>query len=106
MPFLHPSLSLSSLLFSLSLSRLIYPTPQVAEFDTPLNLLNKVAGSKGAIFRSMVDATGTESARLLREIAEGKTDMMDIEDIIAEAGDGSSSSTTTTVPTERKTSDE
>merc|ERR1711865_1173844 len=86
---------------------LVFDDGQVAEFDTPLNLLNKVAGSKGAIFRSMVDATGTESARLLREIAEGKTDMMDIEDIITDAGDGSNSTTTTTtVPIERKTSDE
>ena len=33
------------------------------------------------MFKGMVDATGIESAKLLREIAEGKTGILDMEDV-------------------------
>ena len=56
---------------------LVFEDGKVSEFDTPLNLLNK----KGGMFKGMVDATGIESAKLLREIAEGKTGILDMEDV-------------------------
>lgn len=61
---------------------LVFDDGKVCEFDTPLNLLNKPQNLKDSIFRSMVEATGKESAQLLRSIAEGKTGILDVEDIV------------------------
>jgi hypothetical protein len=58
-----------------------------------LNLLNKDKEDTGAIFRSMVEATGKESANVLRDIAEGKTGVLDMDrDIVqVEEEDGDAS---------------
>merc|ERR1711968_4482 len=52
---------------------LVFDDGRIKEFDTPLNLLEKEDGS----FKAMVDATGKESAKILKDIAKGDIDALD-----------------------------
>lgn len=57
---------------------LVFDDGRIKEFDTPLDLLEKVDGS----FRAMVEATGKESAKLLKDIAKGEVDALALDDDI------------------------
>jgi ABC-type multidrug transport system ATPase subunit len=57
---------------------LVFDDGKIKEFDTPTNLLEKEGGS----FRAMVEATGAESARVLRDIAQGDMDALALENDI------------------------
>ena len=54
---------------------LVFDDGKIKEFDSPMNLLEKQGGS----FRAMVEATGEESARVLRDIAKGDMDALALE---------------------------
>merc|ERR1711871_1238948 len=57
---------------------LVFDDGKIKEFDTPINLLEKEGGS----FRAMVEATGEESAQILRDIARGDVDALALDDDI------------------------
>ena len=57
---------------------LVFDDGRIKEFDTPLNLLEKEDGS----FKAMVEATGKESAKVLKDIAKGDIDALDLDDDI------------------------
>ena len=54
---------------------------RVAEFDKPLSLLDGSAGR--GVFKGMVDATGREAAKVLRDIAAGECDALEVDDVVA-----------------------
>ncbi len=61
---------------------LVMDSGRCVEFDTPLKLLDGTAEGFRGTFKAMVDATGAESAKVLRDIAAGQCGALEVEDVV------------------------